>query len=91
MNPGSCSLLTLFQEQTFYQTFNSCRDDDFFLLPFNFLLHLYNCGPAAVPQMVVSWVVEIGSCKVDSQQANGFVSAESHNDNMVKCSMIRFY
>ena len=49
MNPGSCSLLTLLQEQTFYQTFNFCRDDDFFLLPLNFPLHLYNCGPAAVP------------------------------------------
>ena len=54
MNPGSCSLLTLLQEQTFYQTFNFCRDDDFFLLPLNFSLHLYNCRPAAVPQMVVS-------------------------------------
>ena len=49
MNPCTSSLLTLFQEQTFYQTFNFCRDDDFFLLPLNFPLHLYNCGPAAVP------------------------------------------
>ena len=54
MNPCTSSLLTLFQEQTFYQTFNFCRYDDFFLLPLNFSLHLYNCRPAAVPQMVVS-------------------------------------
>ena len=52
MNPCTSSLLTLFQEQTFYQTFNFCRYD-FFLLPLNFSLHLYNCRPAAVPQMVV--------------------------------------